>query len=256
MIIQNFRNFTHSQLAYGFSGHHVTVQQLDQLAVILQNGTKQSNISELPNLAQSPISRLSPFDRVHPLRWQLCRNSRFSSHSPILASLRRGKISLPFNTGTPFACRIASLQSHPIARRPCRTRTTLDSGLFFCCRCLLPQAPKAGSWGSSLNSGNDTCIRITFGLWLALAHALQFRTGSAAPSPIHSVIPRSIGPYHNTPLFRCRAAASPTHRQIDTHKRGVTLVSLEGHTENQPGSERSKTRTRVPLPWGWRSFPG
>lgn len=127
MIIQNFRNFTHSQLAYGFSGHHVTVQQLDQLAVILQNDTKQSNISELPNSAQSPIARLSTFDRLHPLRWQLCRNSRFSSHPPILASLRRGKISLHFSTGTPFACRIASLQSHPIARRPCRTRTTLDS---------------------------------------------------------------------------------------------------------------------------------
>lgn len=115
MIIQNFRNFTHSQLAYGFSDHHVTVQQLYQLAVILQNGTKQSNISELPNLAQSPIARLSPFDRLHPLRWQLCRNSRFSSHPPILASLRRGKISLRFSTGTPFACRIASsnrTQSH------------------------------------------------------------------------------------------------------------------------------------------------
>lgn len=36
MIIQNFRNFTHSRLAYGLSGHHVTVQQLDQLAVILK----------------------------------------------------------------------------------------------------------------------------------------------------------------------------------------------------------------------------
>lgn len=112
---------------------------------------------------------------------------------------------------------------------------------FFCCRCLLPQAPKAGSWGSFLNPGNDTCIHITIGLWLALAHALQFRIGSAPPSPIHLVIPRSIGLYHNTPLFRCRAAASPTHRQIDTHKRGVALVSLEGHTGNQPGSERSKT---------------
>ncbi|KAJ6143651.1 hypothetical protein N7471_003104 [Penicillium samsonianum] len=55
MIFHNFRSFT--QLAYGLSGHHVTVQQLDQLAVILKNGTKQSNISELPNSAQSPIAR-------------------------------------------------------------------------------------------------------------------------------------------------------------------------------------------------------
>jgi hypothetical protein len=127
MIIQNFRNFTHSRLAYGLSGHHVTVQQLDQLAVILKTALNN------PTSASSqtrPSLRLLAF----PFRPPAFTALATLSQSPIFITFSYPSFVAP---GKKAPCTLARVLPSPAAslvsnrtqsrRKPCRTRTIFDS---------------------------------------------------------------------------------------------------------------------------------